>query len=115
MNRSFCVRSRGVAAFSVVVVVALTLALAGCRTTRSEARDVAGQQLGCPSDSVRLQRVDEHTYRATGCGGSVEVACYDPYASTGAQPAATDYATAGNRVRCETLLQRPTLTNATSH
>jgi hypothetical protein len=87
--------------------------LTGCATTGTAAREVAAQQLACPSDAVHVRRVDDHIFVATGCGSSVEVACYDPYASTGAAKGLADGATAGNRVRCETLLERkPTLTSA---
>jgi hypothetical protein len=97
-----------------VPAVVGALSLAGCRTTRTEAREVAAQQLGCPSDAVRLKHVEGHIYRAEGCGISVEVACYDPQGSTGAQKGWVDPLTAGNRSRCETLYQRPKLTNASS-
>lgn len=98
-------------AVAAVAALAATV-VAGCSTTNGAARDLAAQQLGCPSSSVRLQRVDRYIFSATGCGASVDVACYDPHENTGAAKGWSDPATAGNRVRCEALLPRPTVTSA---
>jgi hypothetical protein len=92
----------------------LLLAATGCSTTATAVRDTAAQELACPRSAIKLQRVDGRIYRATGCGGSVEVACYDPQQSTGAQKGWVDPLTAGNRSRCETLGTRPTVTSASS-
>ncbi len=90
----------------------LAISVAGCATNGTAVRGIAAQELQCPSSSIRVSRVDAHIYRATGCGSSVEVACYDPYESTGAAKGWADGATAGNRSRCESLLSRSTVTSA---
>lgn len=55
---------------------------------------------------MSVRHVSGHIYSASGCGSAIEVACYDPYESTGAHKGWADGATAGNRVRCESLVQR---------
>jgi hypothetical protein len=94
-------------------VFPFVVVFAGCATTGTAVQQTAGQTLACPNDSIRVKRIDHHTYVATGCGSSVEVLCYDPYESTGAARAVFDGTTAGNRVHCETLLApQPSLTAA---
>jgi len=97
---------------ALLILLAVPFALAACATNGSAVRGIAAQELGCPSSSIRVSRVDTHIYRATGCGSSVEVACYDPYESTGASKGWADPLTAGDRSRCESLLRRPTVTSA---
>ena len=84
----------------------VVFATSGCSTKGTAVRDLAAQELACPTQSVRVAHVQGHFYRATGCGASVEVACYDPYESTGAAKGWADGLRAGNRVHCETLLDR---------
>lgn len=90
-----------------LVVAALAAPSAGCATRGAAMRDVGARELGCPSSAVQLTRVEGRIYRATGCGSSVEVACYDPHESTGAAKGWADGATAGDRIHCEALLARP--------
>jgi hypothetical protein len=94
------------------VPVAAAMSTTGCATRGTAVRDHAAQELGCPSSSVHVQHVSGHVYSASGCGASIDVACYDPYESTGAHKGWADGATAGNRVRCESLLQRPQATTS---
>lgn len=96
---------------SVLGIVGIA-GVAACSTKGAAVRDIASNNLGCPSSAIRVSHVSGHIYRATGCGSSVEVACYDPYESTGAHKGWADGATAGGRSRCETLLNRPALTSA---
>ncbi|MDB4939360.1 MAG: hypothetical protein JWP87_6332 [Labilithrix sp.] len=100
------------AATGLFVLLAALSTLTACSTTATAVRDTAAQELACPRSSIRLEHVDRRIYRATGCGGSVEVACYDPQESTGAQKGWADPLTAGKRSRCETLGTRPTLTSS---
>lgn len=94
--------------FSIIVLGLAT----GCATKGTAVRELAAQELACPSSAVRVTHTDGRFYRATGCGSSIEVACYDPYESTGAAKGWADGARAGNRVRCESLLSRAPLTSA---
>lgn len=90
--------------------------LLACATTHTAVRDLAAQELACPRDAIDLAHDEgHHVYRASGCGASVRIACYDPNDSTGAQWGWADPLTAGNRVRCERIIDRPqaTTTNAT--
>ncbi len=86
--------------------------LPGCATKGTAVRELAARELACPSSAVRVTHTDGRFYRATGCGSSVEVACYDPYESTGAAKGWADGASAGKRVHCETLQNRAALTSA---
>lgn len=81
--------------------------LAGCATKNTAIRNVAERELGCPASSIKLEKEDGRVVRATGCGESARIACHDPHASTGASWGATDPLTAGNRVVCERVLDRP--------
>jgi hypothetical protein len=91
----------------------LSFLAVGCATRGKAARGVASQELNCDEADMKVEHEEGRFYRATGCGGSVRIACYDPYESTGAQWAPADPATAGNRVRCERILDaQPSLTNA---
>jgi hypothetical protein len=100
--------------FALALVLVAASAV-GCATRGTAVREVASQQLGCPSSSVHVTHVSGHIYSASGCGSSVDVACYDPYDSTGAHKGWADGATAGNRARCESLLQRPTAVPTQAH
>lgn len=85
-------------------------ALAGCATKNTAIRNVAERELGCPATAIRLEKEEPSIVRATGCGESVRITCHDPYASTGASPGWVDPLTAGNRVVCDRILDRPAKT-----
>jgi hypothetical protein len=93
-------------------VTATSLLLFGCATQRSAARGIAARELACPEDAITIAHDEGRLYRATGCGGTVRVACYDPHDSTGASWGWADPLTAGNRVYCETIVDRSTTTSA---
>lgn len=97
--------------FPLLALVPIAV-VAGCATQRSAVRQLAARELACPEDAIHLAHDEGRLYRATGCGGSVRVACYDPNDSTGAHGGWADPLTAGNRVRCETILDRPVATTS---
>jgi hypothetical protein len=87
--------------------------LLGCATTKSAVRQLASRDLGCPDDEIRINRDEDGIYYATGCGNTIRVTCHDPYVSTGGTGAnwgVADPATAGNRVKCDRLLDAPAST-----
>ena len=55
---------------------ALLLSVAGCATTRGQAKDVGAQVLACPEVTVTSYHGAQ--YLVEGCGHSVEVDCQDP-------------------------------------
>lgn len=90
----------------------------GCSTTRGAVRDLASRELACPPDEVSVAGSDATYYQASGCGRSLRIMCHDPNDTTGGSSAANwgaaDPLTAGNRVRCESLIDRPASTTTTS-
>ena len=92
------------------------LALTGCATQKTAARQLAANDLGCPEDAVRItkDKEDKRLYSATGCGNTVRIACHDPYDSTGASKGWGDHLTAGNRAQCETIIDRPVAKTTTT-
>lgn len=93
-----------------------TLALSGCATQKTAARQLAANDLGCPEDAVRItkDKEDKRLYSATGCGNTVRIACHDPYDSTGASKGWGDHVTSGKRSVCETIIDRPAAKTTTT-
>ena len=52
--------------------------IAGCGTTRGQAKATGAQALGCPLGSVRIESHLGAEYTVFGCGSSVDVDCKDP-------------------------------------
>ena len=94
--------------FRTTLAFALSLgALAGCATKNTASRNLAERELGCPASAIHLEKEDTRIVRATGCGESVRITCHDPQASTGAAKGWADPLTAGDRVICDRILDRP--------
>lgn len=78
-------------------------------------RQLAADELACPPSAIKVHQRDRHLFTATGCGTTIDVACYDPHESTGAAKGAFDGATSGHRVHCERILDAPrTVANASA-
>jgi len=97
-----------------LLLAACAVTVSACATRGTVVRSIAASELGCPESSIKVKHVEGRIFRATGCGDSIEVACTDPYESTGAAKGVFDGATSGNRVHCERLGSRATTTAATT-
>ena len=64
-------RRRLLTAFGFVLI-------AGCGTTRGQAKALGAQALGCPIKSVTIESHRGVEYTVRGCGGEVDVDCKDP-------------------------------------